>query len=102
MPTWTSPFSPFRRPIDADIRALEAAVQRTKASIAEGGKRGRALGAVAARFGVLEAARLHWSVEARWRVAVVRAGGGPGAGRYVDEAVNRLVEERGLKMLTAA
>lgn len=102
MPTWTSPLSPFRRPLDADLRALAAAVQRTEADIAEGTKRGRALRAVAARFGVVAAARLHHATDARWRLAEMRAGGGPGAGRYVEEAVDRIVGDRSRKMLTAA
>ncbi len=102
MPSWISPLNPFRSPLDYDIRALAAAVRRTEATIAEGGKQGRALGAVAGRFGVVTAARLNWATDARWRVAVARAGGGPGAGRYVEEAVNRIVADRERKVLTAA
>ena len=102
MPTWRSPLDWRRHPLDDEIAALAAAVRLTQVDIDAGGKRGRALAAVAARFGVLEAARLHWSVDARWRVAVARAGGGPGAGRYVEAAVNKLVEEREVKVLTAA
>ena len=102
MATWISPLNPFHRPLAADIRALAAAVQRTEAEVVEGGKRGRALAAMKVRFGVIAAARLHWATDARWRVAVARAGGGPGAGRYVEAAVNKLVEEREVKVLTAA
>ncbi len=102
MPDWRSPLNPFRRPLDADVAALVAAVRRIEVDIAAGGKRGRALGAVAGRHGLMTAARMHWSVDARWRMAEQRVGGGPGAGRYVDAAVNRMIEEHTRKMLTAA
>ena len=102
MPAWVSPLSPFRRPLDFDIRALAAAARRVETDIAAGTKRGRALGAVAPRHGLLMAARMHHATDARWRLAEMRAGGGPGAGRVVEAAVNRIVEDRGVRVLTAA
>ncbi len=102
MTTWVSPLSPFRRPLDFDIRALAAAVRRTEADITLGDKRGRALAAVAGRHGMIAAARMHHATDACWRAAERRVGGGPGAGRYVQVAVNRMIEDNERTRLTAA
>lgn len=87
-------YAPLRKRLTNDgIADLADFVIRTETVIAEGGKRGVALDAVARRHGLFVATRMNWDADVAWRRVEMPYGTGGGRD-FLEGEILRVVSNK--------